>query len=443
MPSPRTIIRRRLCQACFCLGCLLPTTALLGWTASRKLPGHVRRCEEDIADRLGMVVRLKGIDYPQPGVVVYEGFELFDPETGRAVLNCRSLEAAGGGQSLALDPLGATVQLEQVSNLARLVMRRLRREALADDRSWQSPPRPVTLRGPHGEQTYEDVEFVVESAEGAERAWLRFRLPQQPTAEVATLSITRRASTDSATTRLELDTGGAALPLAMFAPWLECQSLFGAEASFRGTLWIDDAPGGSRAELRGELGAVDLDALVAARFPHVLTGRATLRVDRATVEEGRLMEASGSLSSPWGMVGESLLNAAVSMLGCRWSGDGLPERVGKHRDYRSLTIPFQLDAGGLRLGRSGGPADLGQAAKPSAILHDVTGRPLLLASGREAVPLVRLIQMLVPLNEVQVPATKETASLIPWLPVAPVRPAGRHANGPTAPAARVRLGDQK
>lgn len=436
MPLTSLIVRRRLCQACFCLGCLLPTTALLGWTVSRKLPGHVRRCEEDLSRRLGLVVRLRAVDYPQPGVAVYEGLQVYDPETGQAVMNCQSLEAAGNGQMLALDPLGASVELEQVGNLARLIMRRLRREALADDRGWHFPPRSVSLRGPRGEQTYEDVELVVESAEGAERASLRFRLPQQQGTDVATLAVTRRASTESATTRIELDTGDVALPLAIFAPWLDCQSLFGADARFRGTLWIDDAPAGSRGELRGDFSAIDLDALVAARFPHILTGSATLSVDHATLEAGKLVEASGRLSCPAGMVGASLLDAAVSMLGCRWA-DARPPRL-TAKNYRSLEIDFQIDAGVLRL------AGERRAAKSShantgALLLDTDGRPLLFAPAREAVPLVWLVQMLVPRNDVQVPATKEIASLMPWLPLVPTGRRTGEPGEPSIPAARVRL----
>lgn len=439
MPHKRLIIRRRLCQACFCLGCLLPTTVLLGWTVSRKLPAHVRRCEDDLGRRLGLVVRLRGIKYPQPGLTVYQELEVYDPETGQRVLDCQSLEAADSGQTLVLDPFGASVQLEQVGNLARLVMRRLRREALTDDRGWHSPPRSITLRGPRGEQTYEEVEFSLESAEGAECASLRFRLPQQQGPDRATLSVTRRASTESATTRIELDTGGVNLPLAIFAPWLDCQSLFGADARFCGSLWIDDAPDGNRGELRGDLSAINLDALVAARFPHILTGSATLHVEHATLEGGKVVEASGRLSSPSGMVGASLVDAAVSMLGCRWADARLARLPAQHREYQSLDIDFQIDAGALRLG---GPrrAKTTHAAAATAILLDAEGRPLLFAPAKETVPLVWLVQMLAPRNDVQVPATKETASLIPWLPLMPSgRGAGGPVGDPSSPAARVRL----
>lgn len=439
MHHSRLTVRRRICQACFCLGCLLPTTVLLGWTVARKSPGHVRRCEEDLSRRLGLVVRLRAVDYPQPGVTVYDGLEMYDPETGQAVLSCQSLEAAYSGQTLDIDPLGASVQLDQVGNLARLVMRRLRREALTDDRSWHSPSRSVTLRGPQGEQTYEDVELLVESADAAERASLRFRLPQQQSSDVATISISRRASTESAATRIELDTGGSDVPLAIFAPWLDCRSLFGAEARFRGTLWIDDAPGGSRGELRGELSDIDLDTLVASRFPHILTGSATLRVAHATLEGGKLVEASGTLSSPSGMVGESLLHAAVSMLGCRWADARLAQRTAKNRPYRSLEIAFQIDADGLRLARPNRAEETSNAAQPMAIMHDPEGRPLLFAPRQHAVPAIWLIQMLVPRNDLQVPATKETASLIAWLPLAPLVPPGRRDADAAAPAARVRL----
>jgi hypothetical protein len=51
-----------------------------------------------------------------------------------------------------------------------------------------------------------------------------------------------------------------------------------------------------------------------------------------------------------------------------------------------------------------------------AILADKSG-PLLMASSAEKIPVVALVRMLVPANEVQVPATRQTDWLIAHLPV--------------------------
>ena len=424
-------VRRRICRAIFCLGCLLPTTALLGWTVSRKLPGHVEQCEQRLSDLLGLDAHVERVTYPQPGLRLYEGIELSDPETGQPVLRCRWLELGQTGPVWVVRPAFVEVDSDQAGGLVRLLMRRLQRELPAAEASVRILPTRVTLRGPHDEQTYDDAECLIESTEAGDSATLRFRLAGVELNEAATVVVTRRHAAGASATRVSLDTAGAWLPVSMFAAWLDAQHVLGSDARFRGSLWIDQDARGRRGDLSGVLTDIDLETLVAARFPHVLTGRATLEIDRARIEQGRLVEATGLLRCDEGVVGRSLIEAAVDALDCR-----VGKAIDRHQvnlRYRRLTMRFALDAEGLQL--AGMPTE----AHAGVILSDERQEPLLSEPPRQRVPAVALVRALVPPNETHVPATKETSALVPWLPLPPIVPPRTDDGSPPRPSARVRL----
>lgn len=424
-------VRRRLCRAIFCLACLLPTTTLLAWTLSRKLPGHVEQCEARLSELLGMDARIERVAYPQPGVCLYEGLELADPETRQPVARCRWLELAWSGRVLTVRPATVEIDSQRADRLVRLLMRRLQRELPARAATVRLLPTSVTLSGPHDRQTYDDAECLIESTEAGDSATLRFRLAGVDMSEAATVVVARRHGTQ-ARTRVSLDTAGAALPVSLFAVWFDFENFLGRDARFRGSLWIDEDDGGRRGDLTGVLTDVDLESLVSARFPHVLSGRAVVEIDRARIEQGRLVEAAGLLRAERGVLGRSLIEAAVKSLHC------LPAREPAETDarpinYRQLLVRFVVDADGLRLG--------GLTTGPDAgtIVRDDRERPLLGEPARQPLPLVAMVRALVPPSQTQVPATQETAALVPWLPLPPVVPPVTANGSPPRPSARVRL----
>lgn len=426
-------VRRRLCRVIFCIACLLPTTSLLAWTISHKLPSHVARCEARARELLGLEARIGRVRYPQPGVCLCENIELTDPETRQRVLQCRWLELGRSGPVLVLRPATVEIDASQAGRLVRLLMRRLQRELPVAPATVRVLPSSVTLRGAHDEQTYDDVECLIESTETGDTATMRFRLAGGERNESASVAIRRRHA-QQAGTRVSLDTAGAALPVSMFAPWADWQSVLGSQARFRGSLWIDADERGWRGDVTGVLNEVDLESLVAARFPHVLTGRATLEIDRARIEQGRLVEAAGLLRAEHGVIGRSLLLSLSEALHCRLARESIEEARTGNLNYEQLFLRFVLDAQGLRL--TGSPAE----PHRGLLLIDERQKPLLAEPLEQPAPLVALVRALVPPSRTHVPATKETAALVPWLPLPPVVPPPSANGSPPRPAARVRLG---
>ncbi|MGH7194596.1 MAG: hypothetical protein ACREJM_13850, partial [Candidatus Saccharimonadales bacterium] len=232
----------------------------MAWTISRKLPSHVAQCESRLSELLGLEARVERVRYPQPGVCLYEGLEFTDPESHQRVLRCRWLELGWSGSALAVRPATVEIDSERAGRLVRLLMRHLQRELPSSRAMVRILPTSVTLRGPHDEQTYDDVECLIESTDAGDSATLRFRLAGVEMDEAATV-VARRRHGKQARTRISLDTAGASLPLSLFAAWVDLPNVFGRDARFRGSLWIDEDDRGRRGDLTGVLRDVDLQAL--------------------------------------------------------------------------------------------------------------------------------------------------------------------------------------
>lgn len=413
-------IRRRICQAGFCLFCALPTTGLLAWTATLKTSGHAGRCQRELTQCLGMECSFKRVSYPQPGQTFYEDLRLVDPETGKSVLRCRALSVTQTSRKLVLDPSELEISAEQAQKLLRLLMRRLTRE-LPGEETILLVPSSVTLRTETAEQTYDDVEGRIELQTGQSTAMLRFHLPDAQTGEPPMLSVIRKTNRDDVRTIVKLETLGAALPIAVFSPWIELRKLLGDDAAFRGSLTIEANGNAWSGELSGVLTDVDFERLVARRVPHHVAGRGSIAIESSSIHNGRLAEATGQIVSDEGTIGGSLLVAAVEQLNC--PPGAVPPVNDRNYRYRNLSVEFAIHERGLLLTAS-------PDAPGGAILLDQADRTLLAAPTTGPVPLIQLVKALVPDSTVQVPATKETAAIVPWLPLPSIVPALNDAQSP-------------
>ncbi|HVX10519.1 MAG TPA: hypothetical protein VHC22_05025 [Pirellulales bacterium] len=409
--------RRRICQAGFCLLCAMPTTGLLAWTASMKTGSHLARCRQELGERLGLTVRCERIRYPQPGQSVYERFELADAETGEWVLRCRSLEVTRTGRTLALAPGDVEVAAPRANKLLRLVQRRLAHELPGDDAVWLTPTQ-VTLVTPSASQTYEDVDCRIDTQGDASTATLHFRLPDPQPGEPPMVAITRNRSPAGISTTIKLDTLGTELPVSVFSPWLDLQRELGRDAAFSGSFTVVEGTDRTDCQIEGLFSDLDLHRLVTRRFPHHLTGIANVEL-KADISEGGVVEAVGLLRCESGAIGDSLLAAAIDLLDCQ-PGTALQGRrltAGTHQVFHDLAFDFTVNREGVRL------ESWADAQPAGALLLDVRGASLLGAPSGEPLPLVQLVRALVPESELLVPATKETARLVPWLPLPPAVPA--------------------
>ncbi|MEX0713928.1 MAG: hypothetical protein WD278_16440 [Pirellulales bacterium] len=425
--------RRSLCRAGFCLACLLPTGIVLGYSALVNAPLHVAGSKRQLASLLGLEVSLADVSHPRPGVTLYHGLEVADPDTGRRLLSCRMLEAGRSSGGLVLTASQPVIHPGAMPRLGQLLLARLRRQTAG----WQTPldlsPCDVTWHSPGGPQTFTGVSGYLESAGRKDTLSLRFTLAGIEMSEPATIRVVRARGGSSAATRFDLSTGGTPLPCSLASPLADTASWLGPRCRFTGRFWADDAGGDWEGELTGRFFDIDLDSLVSHHFPHRLSGTAELDVREAVFNQGRLTRAAGKLTAGAGLVSRSLLASARQHL----------EMPAAATSAAADPLPFaELGLGFLMNGQTLELSGLCEAGRLGTVLYgDPIGPVLAQPDGPRGV--VQIVRMLVPASQVQVPASRETDALVRRLPVPSLMPPVPGDRAQPEPSARLRVKPQR
>jgi len=433
--------RRKVCLAAFLLLCVLPTTTVLAWCVYRHRPGSVDAESLRLSRELGLEVSLEKFQHVRPGSVRYEGIELTDPESGQVVLRCRILQAAwtdiadAQGEkkpTLELTASQPVVEAEAFDALGQLIARRLRRRAGQSAVDVRLTAGEVTLRAAEYSDTLAEFRGAIETLPGGLQARAQFRplgstpgsMPGSMPGEPVAIRLVRGHQTVPSTVAFELDTRGSAVPCRVLAMGFRPLQPLGTRSRFRGYVWARQTPDADSSwplwdsEMTGALLDVDLDDLISANFPHTLSGTATIEIQQARFQKGRLESASGTLVAGPGLdgpevgtravIGRSLIDAAVEQLGLVRGPE--PRTPGDLVPYEQLALAFRIDSEGLQLQ---GCSAIGG---PGIVLVDRYSH-LLSTSSDTYRPVVALLRALVPQSEVLVPAARQTDWLMRYLPI--------------------------
>ncbi len=426
--------RRRISLAAFVVFGVVPAAIVLVCGIARHTPGHVRSVAERLSWQLGQKVSLERIRYLTPGVVVYEGLELSDPETGARILRCRTLKAgretaqgAGGERRPCLTLIASQAEfsadrLDALWQLARGVLAGRIGSPAVDVRLAAGDVRLLEGETCHA---LTGLKGRIDRLAGGSQADVAFRLADVETPEPIQLRMARNAQADPPASGMGIYTGGGSLPCRLLAVVQPEFGALGPESRFAGYVWANEAPDGWGGELAGRFSGVDLEGLVARHLPHTLRSTAQLNVPKAVFRGGRLEEAEGSLVAGPGAISRSLLVAAVERL--RMVPGAEPGELDPLVAYDRLALSFRIDPHGLQLQGACPPAGCGTVlAKDS--------RMVLAEPRSQPVPVAALIQTFAPPGAVQVPATRQTDWLMRRLPVPEAFPL--HTAAAPSPAAR-------
>jgi hypothetical protein len=359
--------RRRITLMLFAVLCVSPTVIVAAWGVSRHLPWHVRGEAQRLGWQLGMKVSLAAVHHPRPGVVRYEGLVLANPETGQEVARCRVLEAAWeragdgpkpGSTRLVLSAIEPEVEAAALDEVRRLVDRVLTGRAGPWDAGVRLTAESLLIRSAHSPQTLTDLRGSIESLPEGMLAKLDFRLPGQAATKPAWVYLGRYRQKAAPVSVLGLDTGPTALPCSLVALAVDGLASLGPQSAFRGGIDGRETPDGWQVVASGQFEEVELDRLVAERFPsYRLSGKAQMTIEQALLLDGRLQKARGTLIGGPGETNSALMDAAVQRLGLTRSS--YPGSLDRAIRYDLLAAEFMLDGEGLRLrglcdeGRSG------------------------------------------------------------------------------------------
>ncbi|MGW8255886.1 MAG: hypothetical protein ACWGMZ_00220 [Thermoguttaceae bacterium] len=416
------------------------TTA--AWSLARRLPWTIQAERQSLARQLGVAVRLDDIKHLRPGAVLYENFVLADPETGQRLLRCRLLEVrqrtiittrGSAKRVLVLHPSQPEIETSGLCLLGNILQRVMQEQIGPRDMDLRLKADALTICAGKNSQTVSNLDASLDKLSEGVQAAISFAMPGKNPAEPVRIRLVRNRQTIPPLTGFELHTGDGSLPCGLLAAALPEFGALGSQCRFRGYLWANQEANGIRqsnwcGQLSGEFLGADLDRLVSDNFPHKLGGLAHLTVQSARFNHGRLEEMTGTLVAGHGMVGRSLLQAAISHL--RLLSDVDLASLDDQVPFDQFAMDVFLDNKGLRLqGRC-------SASQPSVIMA-FRHTALLRAGQDQSLPATALIQTLVPQSIVQVPATDQTDWLVSHLPMPRiVAPTTREA---VLPGAHLRL----
>ncbi len=404
--------RKSLCRGGFVLLCLIPTAVLLSWTTSRAGLSHRDDYQQELSTLLGLRATTASVDYPRPGVTRFHQVELFDPESRRLIAAADTVELRDFDDYRWIVATRPMIRLDQISLIWRALNEQLRRRSAGAALPIRFAAGELTLKSTAGEYVMADFQARVEGSDDVQGAALSFRpAGAQKSDQPVRMRMVRSRVENNLSNGFEIHTANATVPCGLFHhAELDLRGL-GSQCAFAGSVWATEAADGWQGNLTGRVSGIDLRSAISERFAHRLNGPAQLDLQSAAFRRGRLEHAQGSLIAGPGFISESLLASAVQSLGLQRRIESNPQ--GDDLRYDMLALDFAIDESGLSLtGRC-------PSGQPGTVLA-VQDRAMLVEPVGSSGPVVQLLRTLIPDSTVLVPATRETESLMKFLPIPPI-----------------------
>ena len=287
----------------FVVGCMVPTLAVLAWTASERWPSTTANRLAAVEQVLGMRVEVGSLSTPVPGVYRAREVELRNVETGAVVLMAAraTIDHRQAIPQVRLE--GAKLSAGELALVANLVERTLtvdwpKQVSLEiSELEWLGEVPAEAERLPRGETLVAKLTTTPHDQTTASRKWMLKLGEQGPS-----LQLDRNRQITPPATRLVLDTAGAAVP----ASWVtELGAIVvdgGPAAQFAGVATITRSQAGVMGNLNGKLDCVALGT--ALHLPVEATGSIS-RLKLAWQGE-RMESAEGLIEASQGTMGGCL-----------------------------------------------------------------------------------------------------------------------------------------
>ncbi|MCI0358082.1 MAG: hypothetical protein L0211_06345 [Planctomycetaceae bacterium] len=428
MTTKRRIL---LCRIGFVLFCLVPTLAVGLWAAAHS-EGNANQdfataeFQRELFNRLGLVIEFDQAS-GTPEAFRLEGLRFRDPETDEIVAQAVAIEAIHADGVWRVETFQPMVNLTHAQRLLPRLADRLLCGPSGSDPAVVVTARQLLVAASGRQQSFgQGTVQLHESRSQTDLVIELFAAGQDPPAEPLKLTVTRNRAVKPPTTNWQFTTGSQQLSLALLVDIIPHVIRLGPHGHFAGAIDAGEYDGQPWFTAKGTLAGVDFDSLVTEHFPHQLSGHGTIQIERANIQDGRLVEFRGGIDIISGSASKSLLAAAGEHLGLIVSGE-LPASDFATIPFERLAMDLALDGRNLQIRGKAGQGD------EQTVLTGATGT--LLASSRgHSVPAVNLLRALLPDNQFQVPATRQTDVLVGLLPVpelAPTRTAALPTHVPT------------
>lgn len=394
---------------------LVPVLAVAALSAQRSLPqfsiAQRGEWQRELSRRLGTSVQVNSIRYPAPHIARLESLTLLNPETNKPLLRATSADITHTEEGFFVTLTGTEILTSDLNWLQHLAQR-----AILDIPSSELASLTLDLGDLHfplsaqQTQTLQSVRFTLASLPEGPSADLQFFLPGDGIDQPTTISLGRNRSLEKPTTHWRLVTSSRGLPAPLVAHFFPKASSLGTQALLFGevSLILDTH---THFQLHNvQVNSLDLSRMVTQQFPQQLTGLANVQLEDATLTDGHLVQARGTLTCYDGRIGNSLLLAAQEQLSLLRPSTHKPSATGEV-GFQYLKVGFVVDQDTLSLTGSSDPAgDNVLLARRTEILLRAPANHQIENAG------ARFARMLVPNIDQQNPAGKQARALLHWLP---------------------------
>jgi hypothetical protein len=412
--------RIRFTRTAFVLAGLLPCAGLIGWAVHLRSAGHREAVRRAWEQAVGLPVGTAGIEHVRPGTIRARACTLGAPDGG-VVLAADSVEVEVSAaevrvrlDALRCDAAGARL----LAGLAAEWLERgarFRRDCVVEvaDFAWRSgagDSPSAALR----------IECVAQGDSRAVRVVLR-----SSDATEDEVRVVRTVGPDlPAGVAWQVEAACAnPVPFEILAAVAADAPLaglpLGTTATATGSLSAVRGAGAWRGQAQGRLANVDLAASTGP-FPGRATGQAELIVRKVAWEDGRLLDCAVACRARDGRVEQRLLDALVSVVGCRpgpaFGGDG----ARAERPFSEVACELVIDGRGVEVRGADHLVGAVVTNERGAVLHEPPG----------AVPPERIAWLLAAPAAVYVPSAGAGAWLLSILPRSG---AGRERTSQTEP----------
>jgi hypothetical protein len=350
-PLFRDRTRRLICRSMFLLLGVLPTGAVLAWSAVLNGDRYHDAVCQQLAASLGYEVRADRVTHPRTESTLLEGFQIVDPETQDVLFSSRRIEIRED-EHLTITAVQPELRFTKNSWYWSVLERRLRLGA-PNYRPLKFHAEVGTISWPEGKQSIDDCAVEIKAVEESNMATANFHWGEQQSPEPVQLQLQRSKSADRLVSIFKLQTGVTALPCTLLAAAFGQQNRLGAECKFQGKLQADEGESGWIATITdGTFTEVDLNALAIDYFPGHCAARAELQLSQAAIHQGRIIGAQGTLIAGRGTASRVQIDAIVDSVKLIPARNIAPQEV----SFDQLAIEFNIDAASTQiLGTCGGP----------------------------------------------------------------------------------------
>lgn len=311
-----------------------------------------------LSTQLEMQTSFRRFEHPRWDTSRYESVVFSNPETGKEVFSCQSLEVESQRQKGKRPPIlrvrltDCRMNLENGYPLWNFIER-----SFTHRRIWKNAPVELTINNitfdaPYGE-TFQRIKGTIgdiaNGAEGEFRVWKTAQVNSTgnnqpfPEDQAAIFRIMRIRDASPPTTALVVDTTRHPISAKLLAYWRPILNRLGSGARFAGTLYAANNEGYWSGNVNGQFQNVDLNSIfVASSETPRCQGTAQVTLAQGMFRDDQLVLAQGEVVSEGGAIDRDVLHQAVAQM--KLSGGGAFNPYRKTIPFKRLQFAFFLES---------------------------------------------------------------------------------------------------